>query len=236
MTETMTENAIDIDGIPVDVGPRITRNVQYPPLALDLLLDIVAWARHENDPKFLTWGTWNQQSWAEVETDGDLAPMLRALADKYEDANDYEMRALVEDEAVATVESALRANVCGSAFCMAGQAAYQAGFRLILDDTPLSSIGETIYASDCIAEAPTGVKNDKGYIVYKDVEGASPLAIHVVAERALGLTSDEADWLFDGDNEIDKIHEIVNRIVTSRGLPTPFPNYGTYSPDEDSDY
>lgn len=229
---TITDNprdTITVGGAPVNVGERISLNPAYPPVAYDLLLNIVAWAEH--DSRFSSWGIWNQGSWASVYLDGDIKPALEELANSWQDAETGRPASLIASQANVLVQSAARANVCRSAFCMAGQTVYQAGFRMILDDSPLHRIGEEAYADDCIAEVLTDERDERGFMVWRDREDAERIAIDQAAAEILGLIGEER-CLFEGDNTVPKIKSIVNWIAENRHLPIPFPDEPTY-PDED---
>jgi hypothetical protein len=76
---------------------------------------------------------------------------------------------------------------CGTAMCFAGHASMLAGAQWAVDDgEPLSAMLVT----------PSGQ--------YMDV--------HNFAKRELGLTEPEAGWLFDGNNDIAELEEIVDSL------------------------
>lgn len=234
---TITEHpdVIGIRGTAVDVGPRITLNNDYPPVALELLLNIVRWAEQdhlaESDPAFAGWGKWEQGSWAALNLDGAIEGDLKVIADRYNAAGEDDD---IEQEAVTFVQSAARANLCGSAFCMAGQTVYQAGFRMILDDSPVSAVGDEVYADNCIAEYDTGLRTEKGMAIWRDRPEAQPVPIDHAAREILGLTSEET-VLFEGDNDITKIKSIVNWICQHRSLPLPYPDEAIFPDEYDPD-
>jgi len=124
---------------------------------------------------------------------------------------------------------------CQTAYCMAGQAVHQAGYRLDYDHGDALArnidmrdgtryVGPVAVASECIKQRPTGQVNAKGYAVMEDVPGAEKEQIGAVARETLGLDIDEADLFFEGSNEIEQLRQMANLFCASRGLPPLFPN------------
>jgi hypothetical protein len=151
---------------------------------------------------------------------------------------------------VPTDPKEVRNGACQSAYCMAGQAAHQAGWRLLYDggDEIIRSVlsddskvwqGSAISASECVPQRNTGVKDSKGFDIWEDIPGGEAQPISVVGREALGLESDEAEMFFDGDNTLDTLKEMANLFCQDRGLPLLYPNEPIYvapDPDDDSDW
>jgi hypothetical protein len=146
---------------------------------------------------------------------------------------------------------ARRNGSCKTAYCMAGQAAHQAGYRLVFDysDTITREIdmhdgthfdGHVATASTCVPQRDTGRKNSKGYPIFEDVPGGEVEQVSIVGRQALGLTHAESDYFFEGDNGIDALKMMANRFCQDRGQPLLFPDWEVYDPDDydpqDGDY
>lgn len=182
-----------------------------PDLDFTLLFDLIRWAAQDEAVLNRFVGTWDQGSWAWIDgTD------LRRLG--------------IEPEDDAEIEVARRNGLCGSSYCIAGQAAMQADYRLIAYSGS---------AEQCIKERPTDQVNDKGLTIWQDVPGAQPEQIMDVGRDVLGLTQVESEKLFDGSNDIDRLRGLANLFCQVRSLPLLFPDDPIgpwYASDEDDDY
>lgn len=87
---------------------------------------------------------------------------------------------------------------CGTACCLAGQAALQTGWLPASEDEGDNSL------------------MSRG----KDTED-----VWEIGKDALGLTSSEADELFEGGNDLDDVKAITNGIYERRGLGIPYPDH-----------
>lgn len=181
-----------------------------------LIFDIVRWA--EGDAAFEKWGVWDQGSWASI----NVSPVLADLLEGIDRDDDGQALGDDHDKMHTIVESVIRTNLCGSAYCMAGQAVSQAGFRIIVDDLVYGSgdVGSTEFAEQCVREEYTGRRDEKGLPIFEDVGSREP--IYVTARQVLGLEDYEADRFFDGNNTIEVIRGLVNHFCDSRGLPVPY--------------
>lgn len=124
----------------------------------------------------------------------------------------------------------VRNGECQTAYCIAGQAAHQAGYRMVLEGSSFEShrldwTGPIRSADWCVEQRPTDRKDKHGNIIWEDVPGGDQARIDAVAEEVLGIEEDEAGALFDGDNTIGRIKAIVNFICERRELPPMFPNH-----------
>jgi len=111
-------------------------------------------------------------------------------------------------------------NECGTSFCIAGYASFASG-HTEMREPPLE---ETCQLEDCVnCQTKPGVP--ALHVTGLDLIGwdrdASTMdeAWCEMGEKLLGLTSNEADALFDGSNSIEDVLEITEKICSSRGLP-----------------
>lgn len=189
---------------------------------VEMIFKLIKWA--EQDEKFLnefaTWGKWNQGLWGAADEN--------FLRNMFGDPEDPEAMKVV------------RNGECQTAFCMAGQAAVQTGHRLIFNDTTdihnaeSSSYIAAVSAAECVPQEPVG-RDEKGRVIYRDVEGESPRYISDVAREALGLEYEEADRFFNGDNGITDLKEYANWFCNRRNLPLLFPDADIYDDGESDD-
>lgn len=84
---------------------------------------------------------------------------------------------------------------CGTTACLAGQAVMDAGGKLIFERR---SEGLSVATFCTMPGKPMG------------------MPIELVAQDLLGLTPEQANDLFDGDNDYDDMVEIAEEIVTLR--------------------
>lgn len=103
---------------------------------------------------------------------------------------------------------------CGTAYCIAGQAAVQTGHRLI---HPNSSDGS---AYSCVPQYIA--EQADGKTKWEDLPGVRPRDIATVAAEALGIDCLEADSLFEASNTIGNLKFLVNRMFRDRYLPAPY--------------
>lgn len=197
-------------------------NTSTPPeLDVEMIFKLIKWA--EQDEKFLdeyvTWGKWDQSLWGAADK--------RFLERMFGDPEDPEAM------------KAVRNGECRTAFCMAGQAAVQTGHRLIFNDE--TDLRDTSYqwmpavsAAECVPQEPVG-RDEKGRVIYRDIEGESPRYISDVAREALGLEYEEADRFFNGDNGVTDLKEYANWFCNRRNLPLLFPDADIYDDGESDD-
>lgn len=173
--------------------------MQLYELDTDLLSRIVHWAvldeQHLSNthPVFSNWGSWNQGLWATprgldeettemVEANSEYNPHILTIADP---------------------------NICGTAFCIAGQVAAQTGQAFIFDGTEDS-------AETCGPRIPLGL-DEKGRTRYgPDVSQRKNIAQH--AREVLGLIPAESRVLFSGSNEIEVIVFLASKFAEMRGV------------------
>lgn len=116
----------------------------------------------------------------------------------------------------------LRNDLCQTAYCVAGQAAHQGGYRLIIIEDLMT---RPMYsATSCVLTEPTGKLDSKGREIYADV--GRPRSIPAVGAEVLGLCDCEED-LFEGDNDLEDLKAMTNGLAASRGLPLPYPDEPT---------
>lgn len=168
---------------------------------VQLMLLLGQWAANEADLQERL-GRWDQGLWAKVQTDQGTREYLPFLTD---------------DEGYEGVRPA--PNVCGSAYCMAGQAAVLSEYRLLYG--PPSGITGYASTDNCVKTEPTGEVDDKGRMIYVDVPDSFD-EIANVAARELGIAECEGD-LFDGENCVTYIHARINAMCEDRGIDLLFP-------------
>lgn len=191
------------------------RTITYPTLNTDMILDLIWWAeRGESDPRYHGWGRWYQNAWARVVNNTGKRLNWFNLGE-------------TEAERVA---KANEENMCGTSFCMAGQAVVQSGYRLAMNRT-IAGDSETNTIFGCIKSEWTGEVDDKGRRIYRDV--GEERDISNAAQEILGLTAIERDKFFHGENSIDTLKGYANAFADARGLPLMFPDHGVlYAGDE----
>lgn len=94
--------------------------------------------------------------------------------------------------------SRLQEVTCGTAYCIAGQVAHQAGYEPVWDDASVAH--------------------------YCRLPGGFPVSASEVAQETLGLTADEATAMFNANNTIADVQAVANHAYTQRGLGTPYPD------------
>lgn len=140
----------------------------------------------------------------------------------------------------------LRNGSCKTAYCMAGQAAHQAGYRLEFNDADTVHRNMWMHdgthidarvatASTCVPQYDTGRKNSHGHAIWADVPDGEQRQISHVGQEALGLTGMEASHFFEGDNTLDKLKMMANWFCANRNMPPLYPDWGTWEPDENYD-
>jgi hypothetical protein len=172
-----------------------------PMLNIGLFSDVVEWAAQDHwseqqlpawAKKFKSWGRWHQGSWGHV------------------------LQSMIGNGDLRVLEP----NVCGSSFCMAGQAVAQLGYAFLT--TPSDNFTwDAEEGSGALSVAYAAPKvferlDDKGRPVYKVLRDQAD-SIATIAQKALGLTSEEASWFFDGDNSIGTIVDLALRFAAKRG-------------------
>jgi hypothetical protein len=202
----------DIDTTEIEARAARARTAvaeTYPALDLTMLHALVAWAEQDENfaDLYAGWGAWTQSAYGiEIE---------RA-------ANDRGWLSKVT----------WAGNVCGSAYCIAGQTVVQHGYRMQYESDAVSGLGggpdpiTSLYgrsAERCVPQRSTGIKDCHGEDVMVDVQGGESRMIHEVARELLGLTGLEASCLFDGDNTVDMLKGLINGFCESRCLADLFP-------------
>lgn len=161
-----------------------------------LIYDMVAWAEKKEERRsvWANWGNWKQGVWADLtmsHTEREGLPVNLTLG-------------MVQEK-----------NVCGTAFCMAGQAVAQAGYEFI-------GLGGGVSVNNCIKVEPTDEFDDKGFRVMREV--GEERSIEQVGAEVLGLDGDEKGWFFAGNNPIEYLKSLSNGLCEERGLPVLFPD------------
>lgn len=210
----------------------MTIRIAAPAFDPMLLHDLIDWAADDEaaTQRFLGRfvGTWNQALYASQTVDDTDELEFTAQFGLFSDALDPDTsRALTE---------AAREGACGAAYCIAGEAVIaDRRYRLIY-----TKYGDNRLRADfCIAQQPTGRFDRDGRVLYEDVPGAVPEEIHNVGARNLGLTEDEAGWLFDADRDLTTLREVANLLCENRGMALMFPGEEVFEPDGrdyDDDY
>lgn len=188
-------------------------------LNLPALMTLIDWAEADEEVRrrrFAGWGDWRQSVWGTISADD---PNVKALIES-DDADQQE-------HAVDLLRDFDRNGVCGTAYCMAGQAVAQAGYDLIFEDPYVGVDGVDLglavaSAERCVKTEPTGEVDSRGRPIFREVgeEGM----IERTAARILGLTVDEEDLFFNGSNSIDRLKRYVNRFCANRDMEqVPYP-------------
>lgn len=170
-----------------------------PELDTLLIFQLIKWAEADEEwskvgqqvEEFAGWGHWVQGSWAGVSDQNGV---------------------LTQEDRVAQ-----RNGECGTSFCMAGQAAWQSGYRMLFDNPTRAQ------ASACVQQEITDGVDAKGYQIWRDVPGAPARSIQEVAQERLGLTEDESNVFFEGDNTVRMLKGFANTMCAARALPLLFP-------------
>lgn len=164
-----------------------------PTLDTTLLFNMITWAEQDEEIQnyglFAGWGLWNQGSWA-INDNPAEAPAAQWVEDPHDTS-------------------------CQTSYCMAGQAAHQAGYRAIF---------QGLHSGEACIKQETAGRTKQGYTIWQDVTNAPIESIAIVGRRVLGLTDDEADLFFEGDNELDDLRRLANTFCFGRDLPLLFPN------------
>lgn len=196
----------------------MTTTNTLPELDVEMIFKLIKWA--EQDETFLAnlseWGFWNQGVWGAV-AQHDAETVLGDAVSAHDIGPDEEQQ--------------LRNGACQTAYCMAGQAVVQNGYRLVYQGADEVNLGDAwraaLTASECIRQEQAGVSRT-GRPLWRDAPGAVPMPISDTAQRLLGLTSDERYRFFDGDNELGQLKEYANGMCHRRGLPLLFPDDAIY--------
>lgn len=112
--------------------------------------------------------------------------------------------------------------VCKSSYCMAGQAAVQAGYGLVYDQNDEVWDQEAQEWRDCVVAWNAAPKrlvgtDDKGNPKYELLtELAEP--VRRVGQMVLGLTDYEQDLFFEADNCWRDLVNYANEFAANRGL------------------
>lgn len=189
-----------------------------PTLNVELLARLMEWAEYENQvteglivrdripEEYRLWGDWDQGVWGFLDTEG------RELTE--EEKQDY------------------RNGVCRTAFCMAGQAATQSGYRLIFGPHDNSNrerdgvLHHGFSAQMVIQVQETGRFGPRGFPIMEDVPGANRQDVGAVGRDVLGLNHEESSAFFDGDNNLLTLQRYCNTFYAARNLPPLYPGLG----------
>jgi hypothetical protein len=154
-----------------------TATLELPALNVDLVSDILIWAAQ----------------------DAGVLPKPIRLFDGWGSWNQSVWAEVDPDK--------IEQNVCGTAFCMAGQAAVQTGHRFV-------------YEGDGTAERayPAAFKGlgEDGRPIYVPV--GEPESVSTIGRKSLGIADFEADAFFNGDNEFGKIAALALGFARVRGV------------------
>lgn len=178
---------------------------------------LIEWAEADEEMRqrrFAGWGNWDQGHWSLVTTDS---------------ANVARLAHVDESQAVEIVDDLRKNGACGTAYCMAGQTVVQAGYDLVFENSPLFRYDGAwgVNADVCEPVEHNGQFNQLGLPVFVAVGSEEPICD--VAEKILGLTSDEADRFFNGENTIDRLKVLANTFCAERGnMVQMYPTHGTY--------
>lgn len=184
-------------------------------LNVEAITTLIDWAESDEErraQRYSSWGNWRQGLWGLASTASEnVRNLLR---------NDSEAAA----EEIADMG---RNGVCGTAYCMAGQAVVQAGYALDYQDNVDTWDGNMlgISAENCVWQEPTDQINRWGRPVMQDV--GDPREISDVAQEILGFTEEEASAFFSGSNSIRVLKEYANSFCESRDLDLPYPEFNT---------
>lgn len=188
-------------------------------LNVEAITTLIDWAEADEERRktqYASWGDWRQSLWGLAKTD---SANVKAL---------FETDA---DKAGEEIADMGKNGVCGTAYCMAGQAVVQGGYALdFKEDTPDMWDGDTVgvSAENCVWQEPTNEINRWGRPVMREV--GEPRDISDVAREILGITDEESNRFFDGSNGIRRLKQLANQFCAVRGLDEP------YDFDESWDY
>jgi hypothetical protein len=189
-------------------------------LNLPALMTLIDWAEADEEVRrrrFAGWGDWRQSAWGVITADD---PNIKALAES-EDPD-------AQQHAVELLTDLDRNGVCGTAYCMAGQAVAQAGYELLFEDPYVGvdgiDLGLAVAGAErCVKTEPTGEVDRRGRPIFRPVGDDDQ--IESVAARILGLSPDEEDLFFNGSNSIDRLKRYVNRFCANRDMEqVPYPD------------
>lgn len=149
--------------------------MNLPHLNLDLATHLIEWAEVSEDMR-----------------DGTITP----------DHHHFDGWGRWEQDAWARRDEA---NVCGTSYCQAGQAAVQVGYK------------------------PNWLGNEFDDISMCTGPDRMTRTIWEVATVALGLTPAEADDYFEAENTISTLKSYLNGFAHARGLNPPYPHHPTFN-------
>lgn len=161
-------------------------------------------------------GKWDQGSWGHVETEGlrDAGvDFSQLIGDKTRDDGSRFTLAQIALDA-GTVRTA-----CGTACCFAGHASLAVGDQVLLS-TPVDLVDAGYDRSLAFDLVIPVEKLDGRPRIYAPDSGADVDGVSVM-ERArllLDLDPEEADMLFDSDNDIDEIRHMVDYLAEGRDV------------------
>lgn len=198
----------------------------WPMIDLALLLDLIAWAEGDQEAakrRHLK-GTWDQGTWGTLTLDQETEAFIEEdYGDLYSGVNFVD---LPEASQKAITEAASK-GVCGSSYCLAGGVVHAYGYRLLIENGDLDGDERTIDASWAVPQRRTGEVNNLGFEVWEDVPDGERVDIQEKGFELLGL--DERDPnLFGGDNSVEDLKRMVNRMCHERGLPEQYPHAGAH--------
>jgi hypothetical protein len=116
----------------------------------------------------------------------------------------------------------VRNGICQTSYCIAGQAVAQKDFVLLLQkEEERGSVSEW-GATMCAPAIHTGRYDDKGHEILEADESQSEY-IEYKAREILGIDSEESAYLFDGDNDLERVVTLASYFARRRGLTLPVP-------------
>lgn len=200
-----------------------TGNLNLPAIQL-----LIAWAEQDVQAlgDFRLWGRWDQSHWSHATLSLDTATdEAISHLDKYGDKVLWD-----SEEAEDVLDKAILNGACQTAYCMAGQAVVQAGYKMIYDSPDLlDDNGLFASADQCAPTEPTGRFDRFGFPVMEVTDDRE--SISSVAQRILGLDMYQADQFFSGSNSIRDLKRYANQFAGQAGHHHPYPGMGTHHDD-----
>lgn len=161
-------------------------------LNIELLRAQVKWV--EEQDRLPGKGEWNQAAWLSTRPDPNHVDKLRSSILSRWDVEDGSMLADLEER-----------NVCGTAYCVAGHLASEAG----VTSTLTLSNGVTVERID-----PVKVRQK----FPAAIDPLHDIDWRAVGAAALGLTPRQVAGLFDASNTAKDIRRIAERIAADHGM------------------
>lgn len=194
-------------------------------LNMEAIQLLIGWAAQDEAAlrDYSLWGIWDQGHWGLAEMDLDRAT-ARAIVDEY-DTTDVDAEAADD-----LINKTILNGACQSAYCMAGQAVAQAGFKLNYNSAINNDMHLMVTADTCVRVEPVGTFDDKGYPVMREV--GEPTDISEAAQEVLGLTDEQGDLFFNGGNGIVTLKRLANRFALDAHMEVPYPDHDVFPYDD----